>query len=273
MSYPLALVLGCAAPSSTKDSTTSVVDTTDVTTGDGTDAETETETDGDTGSGTDTGTAVPPLGTGLLFYEGDGAMPHDAGPFLIDGIDELVALYADLGVEVTTSATWPDDPTPYGLVFVFLPGSTTGGAPLAEATLAGLEAWLDRGGRLLLAGDVDGEYAGYDLTAGNDAIDATLQALGIPVAVNAEVDGAERCTGRSRHPLMADRASVSWYASNALEVAPPAEWLECDALALYTRACGEVLVAGDVNPFSDRPDLAEQLLANLATVPVACGAR
>lgn len=216
----------------------------------------------------------PALGDDVLIYQGDGAMPVDAGPYLIDGVEELTAQLNGLGAWVDMSETWPDDPGAYRLALWYLPTSNSPeGTVVPDETLLKIIDWMGRGGRLVIAGDVDGEYAGYSLTRGNDAIDQILARLGVQVRIDGDLNEKISCAGASSHPIMADEVTLGSYTGNDLVIGAPAEWLYCDILAVQNVACGELVVSGDVNLVSDRPDLSPQLVENLYSVPVtsSCG--
>lgn len=235
-------------------------------TGDTTETADTTETD--TGEVEDTWQPGPPLGIDVLIYEGDGALPVNSGPYLIDGIDALIASYQALGATVDESATLPDDLQPYRLIFWYLPGTTEAeGYTVPDATTDALLTWFASGGRLLLAGDVDGSLDAYSLTQGNLTIDDVLGRLNVDIRLSATVNNNLACSGASTHALMAGGATLDGYAGNDVQLEAPAEWLICDGVGVQVVRCGEVVVSGDVNPFSDHPEAAPQLVENLYTVP------
>lgn len=211
----------------------------------------------------------PPLGQDVLIYQGDSALPVDSGAYLIDGVDGLTSIYGALGADVEIVDTWPEDPGAYRLVFWYLPGAAGGdGFEVPEETIASLFDWLGRGGRLVIAGDVDGEYGGYSLTNGNLTIDDVLDRMDVDVRVSGTVDETVACSGSLDHQLLQHGATVDSYLGNALEIGPLATWLYCDGIAIQNVWCGEIVVSGDVNPISDNPGLAPELVENLYTVPV-----
>jgi hypothetical protein len=223
----------------------------------------------DGASGDPDGGAPGPLGGDVLVFQGEGAMPIDSGQYLIDGIEELTLLYAGLGADVVVSETWPADASPFRLAIWHQPGAGEAATfTVSQPTLDAIQRWLGRGGRIVIAGDVDGEFGGYSLTNANRTIDDVLVRLGVSIRITATLGGLE-CVNDPGHPLMQSGATVSWYAANALEIAAPAHWLYCSALAIQEVGGGEVVVIGDVNPVSDRPDFADQLLRNFYSVPTA----
>ena len=241
-------------------------------TGDTQDSEetaTDTAVDTDTGSAVDTSWEPgPALGDDVLIYEGDGALPVNSGPYLIDGIDALIATYQALGAQVDESATLPDDLLPYRLIFWYMPGTTEAdGYTVPETTTTALLAWFASGGRLLLAGDVDGSFDDYSLTNGNLTIDDVLDRLDVNIRLSQPVDHNLACSDTSSNALMSDSASLDGYVGNDVELETPAEWLFCDGVGVQVVRCGEVVVSGDVNPFSDHPEEDPQLVENLYTVP------
>lgn len=233
----------------------------------------DTSPSGDDTAATDDSEGPPPLGGEVLVFEGGGGMSSNSGAYLINGIDDLIDTWEGLGHPVTVSSDWPSDPTPFGLVIWYLPGSDDDGRDQPSPDLLDdLEDWLHRGGRLVMAGDANTSYGGYSLQTGNDTIDRIAAGWGLPMALNADVPGDRACAP-SGHPLMDGVSGISWYASNSLEVAAPAQWLACDALAVASVGCGEVVIIGDVNPVSDGPSRSNGFVDNLVTVPTVgdCG--
>lgn len=211
----------------------------------------------------------PPLGDNVLIFQGLGALPVDSGEYLINGVDDLVAMYLSLGAETVISDTWPTDPTPYRLVFWYLPGA--GESPdfeVPEETLLSLLDWLGRGGRLVLAGDVDGDYGGYSLTQGNLTIDYLLRRMDVDIRLSESLEDAVACEGTPDSDLLASGDMIASYLGHNVEIAPRARWVYCDGIATQNVWCGDVVVTGDVNLISDRPDVAPELVQNLYTVPV-----
>ncbi len=233
----------------------------------------ETAETGDTGEepvyespGTFTG---PPLGDDVLIFQGEGALPVNSGEYLIDGVDELVALYAGLGADTTITETWPEDPSAYKLALWYLPGAgEEAGYRVPEETLLTVLDWLGRGGRLVLAGDVDTEYGGYSLTQGNDTIDYLLRRMGVDIRLNAELAEAIDCEGNPGTDLLSSPDLIASYLGHDLRAGPAAQWVYCDGIATQNVWCGDLVVLGDVNLVSDRPDLAPELVENLYSVPV-----
>lgn len=211
----------------------------------------------------------PPLGADVLIFQGAGALPVDSGPYLIDGIDELTAIYNAYGAEVVVTDTWPEDPSAYKLVFWYLPGAAEAeGYRVPEDTIDAVLDWMGRGGRLVVAGDVDGEYMGYSLTRGNQTIDVFLEEIGVDIRVAGTLNDPVSCEGTSGHPLMQHDATIDGYLGNSLEIAGDASWLYCDGIAVQPHWCGEVVVSGDVNLVSDNPAVATVFMQNLYEVAV-----
>lgn len=211
----------------------------------------------------------PPLGDDVLVYQGDGALPVDSGMYLIDGIEEITEIYNSLGADVMVTEVWPEDDSPYKLAFWYLPGAAEAdGYVIPDETIDEILDWLGRGGRLVVAGDVDGEYMGYSLTRGNLTIDAFLEEVGADMRVEETYPDPVTCEGASDHALMQDGATVDSYLGNSLQITGGASWLYCDGIAIQNIWCGEVVVSGDVNPVSDNPGLAPEFVQNLYNVPV-----
>ncbi len=211
----------------------------------------------------------PPLGDDVLIYQGLGALPVDSGEYLIDGVDELVDLYLSLGATTTITDIWPEDPSDYRLVLWYLPGAgEEAGFEFPEETLLSLLDWLGRGGRLVLAGDVDGEYGGYSLTQGNLTIDYLLRRMGADIRLSEPLAETVACEGTPDSDLLSTGDPIAAYLGHNLEIGPAASWVYCDGIAVQNIWCGDVVVTGDVNLISDRPDVAPELVQNLYSVPV-----
>lgn len=211
----------------------------------------------------------PPLGDDVLIYQGDGALPVDSGEYLINGVDALSELYSSLGGDVVITDTWPEDAGAYKLAFWYLPGSAKdAGYAIPEDTVDAILDWLGRGGRLVLAGDVNGSYMGYSLTQGNLTIDAFLIDVGADMRIEEAYTDPTICEGISDHALMQNGATVDSYMGNSLQIRGTASWLYCDGIAVQNIWCGEIVVSGDVNPVSDTPWLAPEFVQNLYNVPV-----
>ena len=212
----------------------------------------------------------PPLGDDVLIFQGYGALPVNSGQYLIDGVDELEDMYLSLGGDTVISDTWPDDPSPYRLVFWYLPGAAEeDGFTVPDDALLSILDWLGRGGRLVIAGDVDTEYGGYSLTNGNRVIDDMLERLNVDIRLSDSLSQGSSCEDPTRTDLLASGDLISAYFGNTVEIGPDAQWIYCDGIAIQNLWCGEVVVSGDVNLISDRPDVAPDLVDNLYTVPVA----
>jgi len=212
----------------------------------------------------------PPLGDDVLIFQGYGALPVDSGPYLIDGVDALVDTYLSLGGDTVITDTWPDDPSPYRLVLWYLPGaSEEDGFTVPDDALLSILDWLGRGGRLVLAGDVDSVYNGYSLTNANQVINDMLDRMDVDIWLSSEPSGSSSCDDPMRTDLLASGDLISAYFGNTVEIGSPAQWIYCDGIAVQNVWCGEVVVSGDVNLISDRPDVAPDLVQNLYTVPVA----
>lgn len=228
---------------------------------------------GDSGSSDFTppdGYTGPPLGDDVLIYQGYGALPVDSGAYLIDGVDELVDMYLSLGGDTVITDTWPDDPSPYRLVLWYLPGaSEEDGFTVPDAALLSILDWLGRGGRLVLAGDVDTVYDGYSLTNANQVIDNMLERMDVDIRLSETLPEPSSCDDPMRTDLLASGDLISAYFGNTVEIGSRAQWIYCDGIAVQNVWCGEVVVSGDVNLISDRPDVAPDLVQNLYTVPVA----
>lgn len=211
----------------------------------------------------------PPLGDDVLVFQGHGALAVDSGPYLIDGVDTLVDMYLSLGGDTLITDTWPEDPSPYRLALWYLPGAgEEEGFRLPEEMIVSLLDWLGRGGRLVLAGDVDGEYGGYSLTRGNLTIDDLLRRIDADIRISGTLEETVSCDSPAESDLLASPELISSYLGHAVEIGPGAEWVYCDGIAIQKIWCGEVLVSGDVNLLSDHPELAPELVQNLYTVPV-----
>ena len=236
---------------------------------------------GDSGSGEDTSATEtperevpttftgPPLGDDVLIYQGDGSLPVDSGEYLINGVDKLSDLYSSLGGDVVISDTWPADAGAYKLAFWYLPGSAKdAGYAIPEETVDAILDWLGRGGRLVIAGDVNGSYLGYSLSQGNLTIDSFLTDVGADIRIEETYDDPVVCEGVSDHALMQNGATVDSYLGNSLQIEGSAMWLYCDGIAVQNIWCGEIVVSGDVNPVSDSPNLAPEFVQNLYNVPV-----
>ena len=215
----------------------------------------------------------PELGNGVLWLELGGNLRSDSGSYLIDGIDELEQVVKKHGSEVTLVTEWPEDPTPYSVAIWTLPGSDNDGkeGQVEQALLDELDIWISqRGGRLVMAGDYNGSYNGYDIRAGNDQIDQIAKDWGLSMAINQTLPGEKNCNPDSSHPLYPSQG-VSWYASESLSVADPAVWLDCSSLAVQEMGCGDVVVMGDVNPISDGAERADAFIKELIQEPLrAC---
>lgn len=122
-----------------------------------TDAEADADTDADADADTD---ADSDVGPGVLLYNGNGGGAYDIYE------DDLVALYADAGIDATVSSEVPSGlADTYGLLVLLSP---TGGFP-ADAVDEG-QALLARGGRVVVVT----EHSGYGDHEGASAFLADL---------------------------------------------------------------------------------------------------
>jgi hypothetical protein len=199
--------------------------------------------------------ALPPLGTDVLIYYGNGGVPPgmlSAGLMRYNRLTEALA-----GHTVSHIGTWPASLDAFALIVLVFPGATTMGSGLDSVQHAQIASWVDRGGRLVVQADRGSQSGTVDFGAGNRASEALVSALGasitivgdyysvFPVALNpadplaANVGGMLSCGGPT---------SLSFTAGGALRRVDAAPQ---PTIAAFTRGKGEVVLLGDSQCLDD----------------------
>ena len=227
---------------------------------------------GTTGGGGAGGTsgAPPRLGNGALIFWGEGGIPPGVSHYLIGPIDALVSTLGSIPVPVTQSGDWPADLTQFRLVLWYAPGAAKAdGFAVSPDRVDALRGYLHAGGRLVVAGDIDGGFAGYSLTNADLVIDQLMSSLDVNLRIEhpAAVSSPASCPSGVSDPLLNGVDRIAWNAAHPLGVGPPATWMACETLAVETVGCGELILIGDTQPVSDQAGGNPQLIVNFATLP------